>query len=191
LPRARIPDHLDGLREDVAQAALGLDQHRLGRVTLELPARAQDQHVDAPVIHLLIMAARGRQKLLAAEDLLRGAQHRPEKVELPAGEPQRLSFRRGQAASAHIHLPFQEAVAEIGSARGAAPLRRLGTAQGDPDAREQLPQAEGLGQVVVGTELQPDDLVDLLVAVAGDDDDGRGRRAAEATEFAAATLSAI
>jgi AraC-like DNA-binding protein len=51
----------------------------------------------------------------------------------------------------------------------AAALRRLRAPQHDADAREQLPQPEGLHDIVVGAELQADDLVDLLATMTGDD----------------------
>src|SRR5919197_1588578 len=47
-------------------------------------------------------------------------------------------------------------------------------AQHRPDAGDQLARAEWLGDVVVGSQLQPDHLVDL-VAAGGQDDDGQGR----------------
>ena len=50
----------------------------------------------------------------------------------------------------------------------------VGASQEGPDPAHQLAQAERLGQVVVGTELQADHLVDLVVA-GGQDQDGRLR----------------
>ena len=74
------------------------------------------------------------------------------RVELPAGEAQR-------AARAAVRGAGGAAAAGAGCD---APQHRL-------DAREQLAQVEGLGDVVVGADLEPDDLVDR-VAAAGDDD---------------------
>ncbi len=47
----------------------------------------------------------------------------------------------------------------------------LQPAQHHPDARRQLAQAEGLGDVIVGAQLQPQHLV-VLIQPGGQDDDG-------------------
>jgi len=51
------------------------------------------------------------------------------------------------------------------------PIARSGAAQDRPDPGEQLAQREGLGHVVVGSELKPADAVDFL-APRGEHDDG-------------------
>src|SRR5690606_36513277 len=56
---------------------------------------------------------------------------------------------------------------------------RLPSAQYGAYTRQQFPQAEGLCDVVVRTQLQADDAVGLAAPVAGDHDDGRLRRATE------------
>ena len=56
--------------------------------------------------------------------------------------------------------------------------RTVGPAQDGPDAGDQLARAERLGQVVVGAELEAEQLVELVVA-GGEHDDRDGRVAAE------------
>ena len=56
------------------------------------------------------------------------------------------------------------------------PRRPLGPAQDRPDARDELARAERLGQVVVGAELEPEQLVELVVA--GREHHDRDRRVA-------------
>ncbi len=46
----------------------------------------------------------------------------------------------------------------------------LAPAQHRPGARQELPQAEWLGDIVVGPELEPDHPVDLIAPMAGGDD---------------------
>ena len=57
--------------------------------------------------------------------------------------------------------------------------RPIGPAQDRPDARDQLARAERLGQVVVGAELEAEQLVELVVA-RGEHDDRDRRVAARA-----------
>ena len=61
------------------------------------------------------------------------------------------------------HLQAAGADSSVGGATGRAP-------QDGPDPGEQLAEAERLDHVIVRTELEPDDAVDLL-ALRGDDDD--------------------
>jgi len=58
------------------------------------------------------------------------------------------------------------------------------SAQDGADARQELPRVERLGEVVVGPELEADDLVDV-VALGGEHDDGDGRRSGRGPEPAA------
>ena len=53
-------------------------------------------------------------------------------------------------------------------------------AQDGADARNQLARVEGLGQVIVSTQLQPDNLVDVVVA-RGEHEDGQVAAGAQLT----------
>jgi hypothetical protein len=50
--------------------------------------------------------------------------------------------------------------------------------QNRADAREQFPETERLGDVIVGTELKADDTVDFITAMPGRDDDRNVRMGA-------------
>src|SRR6266851_7751143 len=77
----------------------------------------------------------------------------------------------GQAPAAPIKLPPAEsATASLGIPRRRG-VAGFAPPQHRPDARQKLPQPERLGDVVVGSELQPDHPVDLVAAMAGRDDD--------------------
>ena len=79
-----------------------------------------------------------------------------------------------QAAGGSIEHPAAEAAT--------APLRidrylhgwrrALPAPKHGPDARQQLAKTEGLGQIVVGAELEPDHPVDLVISMTGGDDHG-------------------
>jgi hypothetical protein len=68
----------------------------------------------------------------------------------------------------NIELPARETVDASRRARGASGGDVERPSQHRLDAREQLAQVERLGDVVVGADLEADDLVDR-VAAAGDD----------------------
>ena len=61
--------------------------------------------------------------------------------------------------------PAKRCTRRAGCGTGGASLRR-GPAQHRLDAREQLAQIERLGDVVVGADLEADDLVDRVAAAA-------------------------
>ncbi len=75
----------------------------------------------------------------------------------------------GEAPAAPVQHPAGEAAA-VGILDPRRGGRHLGAAQDDPHPREQLAQAVGLHEVVVGTEFEADHPVDLVPAMAGGDD---------------------
>ena len=66
-------------------------------------------------------------------------------------------------------------------------LARLDAAQHGMNARGQLARVEGLGQIVVGANLQADDAIDVLAA-GGQQDDGNGRVAPKGAQNLEAVL---
>ena len=105
----------------------------------------------------------------AGEDLAGAADQQAQQLELGAGQVDRLAAHGGDVAD------------EVDRDRAGFDLDRLGerravelaAAQLGADAAEQLAHREGLGDVVVGADLEPDDLVDLGV-LGGQDDDRHG-----------------
>src|SRR6185295_18366419 len=106
------------------------------------------------------------EQLVAREDALRRRKERREDAEFAVGEIDRLAFRAFQLAQADIQLPAGEAVGAY--------------------TREQLARAEGLGEVVVGAELEPHHAVGFLGAPGEHEDrDARGLVAQAARDLQA------
>src|SRR5216683_4825029 len=93
-----------------------------------------------------------------------------EQIELAGGEPHLAAVGRYQLARGEVEVPTGEAGAGTRPAR----LLLLCPARGAPkhtlDARQQLAQVKGLGEVVVGPHLQADDAIDRLAAPGQYDD---------------------
>src|SRR5450755_4242637 len=91
-----------------------------------------------------------------------------EQVELATRQCDLAPVGGGESTRREIELPVGEAVsASIPGRYGV--VDRPGSPQYRLDSRQQLAQVEGLGHVVVGADLEADDLVDS-VAATGDDD---------------------
>src|SRR5260221_7883902 len=160
---------LDRHREPVARAALGPDIARPGPVRFDLAPQPADLHVDGAVEDLVVVQARKVQQLVSGENTLRRCKQRHEQAELAVGERDLATVGRGETTRAQVELPAVEAV----GANSLGPrLARLGpaAAQHGPDAREQLARAAGLGEVIVGGDLESDHAVGLVLAASEDDD---------------------
>src|SRR5687767_9780119 len=157
----RVPDSTDRL-----------DEGRMRGVVLELVA--QVAHVDVDRLLVLVeslVIAQQVEELGAGVDAARLAGEVPEDLELGRGQ--------ADAALAALDAPPVEVDQQVLVADDATADRvgevAVRTAQERLDPAQQLAQAERLGQVVVGAQLQADDLVDLLVA--GGEHEHRGFRA--------------
>ena len=94
-----------------------------------------------------------------AEDLARALGEQPQDLELRAGQVDRLAADRDQVAGeVDPHRPGVDRLRLGHRARAV----ELAAAQLGADAADQLADRERLGHVVVGADLEPDDLVDLL-----------------------------
>src|SRR5919197_3920397 len=149
--------------EDVARTALGLDVARLGRIALDLAPQAQDLDVDRAVVDLVVVQPREVEELVARKDAVRRAEHHHEQAEFAVGERHGAAVRTGQAPQVEVQLPAVEA---IGADAVGLALAYFGApaAQHRADAREQLARAEGLGDVVVGAELEAHHAIGLFLA---------------------------
>src|SRR5690349_21333729 len=165
-----------GRVEVIPGAALGADERGLVGALLDLASQPEDLHVDRAVVDVVVEAA-GLEQLVAAEDAVGGAKERDEQRVFAVGELDGTSVGRPQPARARVELPAGELVRayRLAAARGAL---ALGAAQDRLDAREELALAEGLGDVVVGAQLQAHDAVGLLLA-PGEDDDRQVERFAQ------------
>src|SRR5688500_8819389 len=146
-------DSFDRYAEEIAGAALGADVARLGGVFLDLAAQAHDLHVDRAVVDLVVVQPRKVEQLVAREDALRRAEQHDEQAEFAVRERHLAAVAGREAPGVQVELPAVEAIGA--DALGPA-LALLGAAaaQHGADAREELARAEGLGEVVVGAELQ-------------------------------------
>src|SRR6267378_4307960 len=167
-------ERVDRHAEDIAGAALGLDVLRLRRVQFDLAPQPQNLHVDGAIVDLGAIPPREIEQLLAREHPLRRCAKRLQQVELAVAELDAATLGRSEPAAAEVELPAGEAVgAPLVAARQQQLARGLMAAQHCADAGEELARAEGLGDVVVGAELESHHPVGFVL-LAGDDDD-RGR----------------
>src|SRR6186713_440738 len=158
-------------REDVPDAALGLDDARCARIGLQLAPQPQHLNIDAPVKDVFMDAGRLKQILAAQRALRRFEKGQQQRVFALAQWDLRIAGVH-QPAAAALEFPAVEAVAAaLGITRTCCPPHLLPPQHG-ADARQQLPQAEWLDDVVVGAELETDDAVDFIGPVPGRDDDG-------------------
>ena len=148
---------------------------------LELLSQPEDLNVDAAVIDVLVHAGR-LEELLPIQRALRCIHERAQEgvFALRQGD-RRVTVL--QATRAAVERPSSEPNHRrlvIGPDRGTlAPS--VEPPQHDPDARQQLAQAERLGEVIVGSEFESDHPVDLIATMSGGDDD---REVGSASQFA-------
>src|SRR4051812_25187377 len=104
LPFANPLHPLDGDREHVSDAALGLDHARSARVALKLAPEAKNLHVDTAIEHVF-MHARGLQQMLAAERALRRVDKSKQQGIFALGQGHRPSFRISEPPRPAVEMP--------------------------------------------------------------------------------------
>src|SRR5262245_53481074 len=120
----------------------------------------------------------GIEELRAREDSARLARHRRGDRELRRRWLDRSTGdRRAQARFVEHEIPDLDDIAPI--------ARALAAPEHGAHPGDELARAERLGDVVVGPELEPEELVELAVASGQDDDRGRPRRADRAGDLEA------
>src|SRR5215211_8814047 len=136
------------------------------RSVAELPTKLADMDVDGPRISRERIAPDPLEQLVAGKDESVVVEQLPEQVEFLRCEL--------NVVAVHLHL----AAAGVDEQVAVADLRRLhlaalgrGAAEDRLHASDQLPWIERLRQVVVRADLEPDDLVDILVT-SGQHQDG-------------------
>src|SRR5689334_14607026 len=173
-PKSRgslLPRGASALGEGVADTAHRLDERGRRRVVLDLVPEMADVDVD----RLLVLVER----LVVAEQLEQlaaGVDAAGSRGEV--AEDLELRRREADPAVAALDTPPLEVDHQVAVANDPAPGRvaqvAVGAAEQSPDPAHELAQPERLRQVIVGTELQADHLVDLVVA-RRQDEDGRLR----------------
>src|SRR5919205_431164 len=154
-------------RVDVADAAHGLDPFGLTGAVAELLAEVADVHVDAAVEDRQLAPEHLAHELFALDDEPGGAEQQDENLVLGVRQLD------GPALAPDLPRALVHPHVSDAQARGLARVRRLRGglracwARAPQDglyARDQLARVEGLGQVVVGADLQPDDAVNVVAA---------------------------
>src|SRR4051794_3730097 len=144
--------------EAVPDAAYREQVLRLLRIRLDLLPQMADVHVDGPRIAVRGVAPHAREQHVAREHPSRRARERGQDLELHVGRLHDVAVARHgalarvDAQTAHVHRAL---VVGVRARHPRAAERRL-------HARAELAHRERLGDVVVGAELEPEDLVDLL-----------------------------
>ncbi len=123
--------------------------------------------VDRPLVRLEGDATERVEELGPGEDPARAGRERGQQPELGRGEVDRPPGDLGTHPG-HIedHVACPDDVARLGGP--------LGASQDGLDARDELARGERLGQVVVGAHLEPEQLVELVVARGQHHDRDRG-----------------
>src|SRR6185295_18371177 len=128
------------------------------RGVAELPAQLADVHVHRSRVAGEGVAPHALEQLVARQHEALVVEQLPEEVELLRGELD-LVLADEHLAAARVDL--EVAVLELRALLLAALRRRA--AEDRLDARDELARVERLREVVVGADLEPDDLVDVLV----------------------------
>jgi hypothetical protein len=160
---------LDWKRKSVADTALGPDHLRRARIRLQFAPQPQDLHIDTAVENVPVYSG-CLQELFAAEGALRRIEKGRQQRIFPLGQRDLGSGGVDKTAETPIELPATEV--------GSTPLRvtlwraapGLLPSKNRPDSREKLAKNEGLGDVIIGPEFEPNHSVDLVAPIAGDDD---------------------
>src|SRR6266540_1099179 len=167
---------VSSLSEAVPDAADGVDELRLARIALELLAQVADVHVDRAWLTVIGPAPELLEQRLPREDPPRMRRHRPQQLELDVRQLHGLPVELH--ASPH-RIDSQPTGGEGLRAVFALVRRQLRPPQKRTHATTELVDRERLRDVVVGAELQPNDLVELVVA-RGQHDNRHGAAGAQA-----------
>ena len=163
--------------ELVAAPPDGEDAARLGRVVLDLGAQPVDVRVDGVLVTLVLVAPDLIQQVQPRIDLVGMAGEEMQQVELARRQVQRAPV---QERGARHRIDGQAVQLQRAGVHAGVARQRVAAAQQRPYPRHQLQHREGLGQVVVGAQLQAQDAVHLAGTGAGDDDGRVARHAARA-----------
>ena len=136
---------------------MGLDRLGVGLHQPQLGAHALDVAVDAALVTGVAGNAQRIEQLFATEDPLRLLQQTLQQAVLMPGQTQRLAAISDQ----HTLTVHQEQ-----RTGGLDPRSRGHALENRPHPRRHFPWAERFDHVVVGTDFQADDSIDLAIAGA-------------------------
>src|SRR6266850_1154061 len=138
--------------EPVPVPAHGEEVARFLRVHLQLDPQRPDEVVHRPRGALVLRSPAARKDVVAAQRPPVGGEEEPQHLELLGAHLDRRAVSRdGLPLQVDLHLTELDQLGLVGDRRPASEQRL--------DPREELAQPEGLAQVVVRAELEPEDLV--------------------------------
>jgi len=114
------------------------------------------------------VAADGARQAVTVDHLAGVAHQQRERLELAARQRHVGALRVAQPVAGQVQRPAREAEDLL-----VVVMPPTGAAQQALDPRQQFARIEGLGDVVVRAHLEPDDLVDVVVAAGHEDDADR------------------
>ena len=153
-------------RKSLERVAITVAQadDRLDPVVAELAPERSDVDVHGPRLHVRIVVPEPGEDRVARHDAAPAAQQEPQQVELLLRQVHALAVQPDFEARA---VDDQRAVVKdlfVGA------VERGGPAQLCVDPREQLPHGERLGDVVIRSDLEPEQLISLFDARRQHDD---------------------
>ena len=136
---------------------------------LQFAAKAENLNVNASIEHVFVDSG-GLQKVLPAKRPLGSVEEGDKQPVFAFGQRNVRAIRIGKPSGAQIELPAGKPIAAafwLPCRGGADPVQPPNDCA---HPRKKLAQVEWLRHIVVGAELETDDPVDLIPAVAGDYD---------------------
>src|SRR5579862_2483027 len=151
--------------ELVADSGDGEDEFRLFGVLLEFLPQAGDVGIDSPGEGVAVVSPDGAQQFIAGNGFAGALDEIAKKLKFACGEIDGFAFA-GDFGLAHVDANGADIEGAVAGMDGNA-------AQQDLDAGQQFCGFKGLGDVVVGAQLEAHNLVDCVIA-HGEDQDGGG-----------------
>src|SRR3954471_15026436 len=116
--------------------------------------------------------------MLTREGPRRRSQERKQQAIFAFSQGNRIPLGIEQASAAAFQPPAVKSVSAPFGIMGARGTSHLVSPQDRADPREQFPETERLGDVIVGTEFEADDTVDFITTMPRGDDDRNVRMGA-------------
>src|ERR1700682_2573213 len=162
-------ERFDRQREDIADAALRLNHARCTRIDFQFAPQPQDLDIDASIENILVNSG-GLQQMLPRERSLRRFEKGQQQRILAFAQRDRRRIGIDESPATPFTLPAVESVpASLGIMGSRDPPHFLPPQHGT-DTGKQLPEAEGLYDIVVRPEFETDDAIDFVGTMAGRDD---------------------
>src|SRR5216684_2608501 len=160
----------DGNCKDIAEAAFGPDDTWHLRVCLQFPPQPQHLNIDAAIEDVFVEPGR-LQQILARKRSLRRIEQGQQQGVLAFAKGHRPFLRIDEAPAATIKPPSAELVSAPLDVAGAQGRSAHTAPQHGAEPGIQFADTERLGEVVVGTEFESDNTVNVIVGTSCQNDD--------------------